>query len=412
MKKYLEIFLGILTAMGGFVEIGELVFSSDAGAKFGYSLLWIVLFGTVGIIVYGEMAGRIAAVTGLPVFHLIRQRAGYAAGLATLIASLGVSLLTCAAEIGGIALLFKLTFGGNYYLLVIVALILFLLVVWYLSFQAIERIFGLLGLLMIIFVVTAVYLQPPWSIVASDFIPNIPKLETTSEYLSYAYFAVGLTSSIMMPYETYFYAAGAIEDGWNPSDVNLNRIITIVGFSLGALLSASLLVNGAAFFRPMGIEPESPGIAALAVSYFFGKWGLLIAIGGMFFAFGGAVIENALSGAYNLAHFFGWSWGKFRPPADAPRFTLSWTVIFILATLVILSGVDPVNVVEYSIIFAVLILPLTYFPMLLIAGDDDYMYPHTNGKLATVLGWFYLIVISLAALAAIPLLILSHSGKG
>jgi hypothetical protein len=65
MQKVLEIFLSILTAVGGFVEIGELVFAVDAGAKFGYSLLWVVLLGTVGIIVYGEMSGRIAAVTGV-----------------------------------------------------------------------------------------------------------------------------------------------------------------------------------------------------------------------------------------------------------------------------------------------------------------------------------------------------------
>ena len=103
MRKFLEIFLGILTAMGGFVEIGELVFSVDAGAKFGYTLLWVVLLGTVGIIVYGEMAGRIVAVTEQPVFYLIRQRAGYAAGLGTLIAACAVSLLTCSAEIGGVA---------------------------------------------------------------------------------------------------------------------------------------------------------------------------------------------------------------------------------------------------------------------------------------------------------------------
>ena len=55
-----EIFLGILTAMGGFVEIGELTFSINGGTRFGYQLLWISLLGTVGIMVYCEMAGRIA----------------------------------------------------------------------------------------------------------------------------------------------------------------------------------------------------------------------------------------------------------------------------------------------------------------------------------------------------------------
>ena len=64
MGKILEIFLGILTAMGGFVEIGELTFMMNAGSQFDYQLLWVVLLGVVGIMVYGEIAGRVAAVRG------------------------------------------------------------------------------------------------------------------------------------------------------------------------------------------------------------------------------------------------------------------------------------------------------------------------------------------------------------
>ena len=89
----LELFLGILTAMGGFVEVGELTFAVNAGAKFGYSLLWIAGMGTVGIIVYGEMAGRVAAVRGQPVFNLIRERGGFDAGLVTLTAATAVNVL-------------------------------------------------------------------------------------------------------------------------------------------------------------------------------------------------------------------------------------------------------------------------------------------------------------------------------
>src|SRR5205085_6758359 len=100
----LEVFLSILTAMGGFVEIGELVFSVNAGAKFGTSLLWVVALGTIGIIVYGEMAGRVAAVTKRPIFDLVRERVGFSVGLGTLLAANAVSLLTCAAEIGGVAI--------------------------------------------------------------------------------------------------------------------------------------------------------------------------------------------------------------------------------------------------------------------------------------------------------------------
>ena len=96
MSNILELFLGILTSMGGFVEIGELTFTVNAGAKFGYSLLWIGVIGTVGIIVFAEMAGRVAAVRGQPVFNLIRERVGFDGGLVTLGAATAVSVLTCA----------------------------------------------------------------------------------------------------------------------------------------------------------------------------------------------------------------------------------------------------------------------------------------------------------------------------
>jgi manganese transport protein len=86
--------------------------------------------------------------------------------------------------------------------------------------------------------------------------------------------------------------------------------------------------------------------------------------------------------------------------------------MFIVAAAIVMTGVDPVQVVEYSIIFSVVILPLSYFPILMAARDNDYMYPYANGWLADILGWSYLIVISVAALFAIPLLIMTHGGKG
>ena len=63
MKKIFGVTLGILTAMGGFVDIGDLVANSETGARFGMSLAWAVLLGVVGIVVYAEMSGRVASVT-------------------------------------------------------------------------------------------------------------------------------------------------------------------------------------------------------------------------------------------------------------------------------------------------------------------------------------------------------------
>ncbi|MBV9216275.1 MAG: divalent metal cation transporter [Acidobacteria bacterium] len=412
MKSILEIFLGILTAMGGFVEIGELVFTVNAGVKFGFRLLWVCALGTLGIMVYGEMSGRIAAVTRKPVFELIGERVSYRAGLFTLIAANLVNLLTCTAEIGGVAMILKLLFGGNYFLLILVSAAVIFCTMWFLQLDWIERVYGLLGLMMIVFIASAVYYKPDWYHVANGFVPGIPQVESTSDYYLYAYFVVALLSSIMLPYETYFYASGAVEDKWKPDEIPMNRVIVILGFGLGSLLGISLLILGATVFQPLNIEPQLPGTAALAASGAYGRVGLLLALGGMFFAIGGAAIETALSGAYNFAQFFGWPWGKQKPPRSVPRFTGSWVIILVISTLIILTGIDPVEVVEYSIIFAVVILPVTYYALMIAGGDKKEMGRYANGPVAKALGWFFFVLIVMAAIAALPLLIVTHGGRG
>jgi manganese transport protein len=413
VAKFAEIFLGILTAMGGFVEIGELTFTLNAGQHFGYALLWIVVLGTGGIMVFSEMAGRIAAVRRRAVFHLIREHLGFDLALATLVAALIVNLLTCAAEVGGLAMLLQLLAGGSSLrLYAIVAGGALLLIVWYVSFQWIERIFGLGGLLLIVFSLAFVSYGPDWGEVARGFVPGLPDGAGAGDVVLYFFYAVALLSSIMLPYETYFYASGGIEDRWKPSDVPLNRVVVIIGFTLGGLLSASLVGVGAEFFAPHQIEPQLPGSAALGVAHQFGAIGLLAALLGMLFAFGGAAIETALSSAYNLAQFAGWPWGKHKPKREARRFTTSWVVSFLAASALALSGASPVKVVEYSIVLSVVILPLSYWPILKVAGDERVMGAHRNGVLSKALGWFYYVLICIAAAAAIPLLVMTHGGEG
>ena len=78
MKKMLNLALGILAAIGGFVDIGDLVFNVAAGATFGYQLMWVIPVGVVGIIVYSEMCGRVAAVSG----KAVSTRSGSGSGSA------------------------------------------------------------------------------------------------------------------------------------------------------------------------------------------------------------------------------------------------------------------------------------------------------------------------------------------
>ena len=108
MKRFMGLTLGVLTAMGGFVDIGDIVANAETGARFRMGLAWAVVVGVVGICVFAEMTGRVAAVSSRPVFDLVRERLGMKAGLANLLASFVVTFLTLVAEVGGIALALQL----------------------------------------------------------------------------------------------------------------------------------------------------------------------------------------------------------------------------------------------------------------------------------------------------------------
>ena len=408
----LELTLGIMTAVGGFVDISELVFAAKAGSTFGYALIWVFVVSTVGIMVFGEMSGRVAAVAKQPVFNLMRHRLGLKLGLITLIASVVANLITCAAEVGGVALILNYLTGWPYMAMAAASVAVLMASMWVLPFKWIERTYGLLGLFMITFAVALIAIHPPWDKIAGGLVPQVPHGLSTKEMLTFAYFAVAIVSAVMFPYEAYFYSSGGIEEQWGPKDLPMNKITCTVGFGLGSLLALSILASSAQLFGPANIDPQLPGTAALEAAIPLGWKALLLALLGMLFAVAGAAVETCMANAYSIAQFFGWEWGRHKKPWEAPRFTIAWIVLFVLALLIILTGVDPMKLVEFAILFSILVLPLTYLPLLLLAGDKSYMGQYANGPVARSLGWLYFAIITAAALAALPLFLITSGGQG
>jgi manganese transport protein len=152
MRKILQIALGIIAAIGGYLDIGDLVFNTEAGAIFGYQLLWTLPVGVLGIMLFAEMSGRIAAVAGRANFDLVREQYGRRLGLFTLVASVWLSFLTLAAELGGMGLVLNLFFDVSGQAFMLVGLLVLIAAGWLLRFGAIERIFGYGGLALLVYV--------------------------------------------------------------------------------------------------------------------------------------------------------------------------------------------------------------------------------------------------------------------
>ncbi|MDQ0146822.1 MULTISPECIES: Nramp family divalent metal transporter [Pseudarthrobacter] len=407
MKRLLRVALGILTAIGGFVDIGDLVTNAVVGSRFGLSLVWVVALGVLGICLFANMSGRVAAASGRATFEVIRERLGARAGLANLAASFLINLMTVTAEIGGVALALQLASSVYYLLWIPVAALAVWLVVWRVRFSIMENVTGLLGLTLVIFAVALFLLKPDWGSLAGQLTPAVPEQETV---WTYSYYAIALFGAAMTPYEVFFFSSGAVEEGWTVKDLLQERINVLVGFPLGGLLSVSIAACAAVVLLPAGISVTSLSQVILPVAEGAGKIGLALVLLGIVAATFGAALETTLSSGYTLAQFFGWSWGKFRRPAEAARFHLSMIVCLLVGIAVLATGVDPVLVTEYSVVFSAIALPLTYLPILIVANDPQYMREHVNGRVVNALGMVYLVIILVASIAAIPLMIVTGAG--
>ncbi|MGC4943611.1 NRAMP family divalent metal transporter [Kribbella sp. DT2] len=409
MKKLLAVTLGILTAIGGFVDIGDLVTNALVGARFGMHLAWVVVVGVIGICLYADMAGRVVAVSGRPVFDLIRERLGPRTGFVTLVSSFLVTVLTLVAEIGGVALAFELASGVNYLLWMPLAAIAVWLVIWRVKFSKLETTFGLLGLLLIVFAVALWKLGPDWGQLLHQ--ATRPHPIGHESWATYAYYAIALFGAAMTPYEVFFFSSGGVEEKWTRRDLATERTNVFIGFPLGGLLSLAIAGCAAVVFLPAGIQVSTLGQVALPTAVALGQVGLAVVLIGMFAATFGAALETALSCGYTIAQYRGWQWGKFVRPRQASRFHLVIIICLLLSVLTLLTAVDPVKVTEYSVVFAAMALPLTYLPILIVANDPDYMGTAKNGAVRNFLALIYLGLLLVASIAAIPLMIVTKAGQ-
>ena len=169
--------------------------------------------------------------------------------------------------------------------------------------------------------------------------------------------------------------------------------------------------DSAQLFGPVNVGPRDPGHVALQAAIPFGKPGLLVALLGMLFAVAGAAVETCMSNAFAIAQFFGWEWGRHKKPWEAPRFTLAWIFSSCWRCSIVLTGVDVMALVEYAVLFSIVVLPLTYLPLMLLAERQELHGPICE-QVARERPWLaYFAIVTIAAAAAIPLYLLTSGGQ-
>jgi Mn2+/Fe2+ NRAMP family transporter len=215
----------------------------------------------------------------------------------------------------------------------------------------------------------------------------------------------------MTPYEVFFFSSGGVEERWSDKDIGVMRANVLIGFPLGGLLSLAIAGAATVVLLPLGISVDTLGQVGLPVAVSLGKIGLAILVLGFVAATLGAACETGLSVGYSAAQYFGFQWGKYVRPKEAALFHAIVLLSVVVAIGVLMTAVDPILVTEFSVVFSAIALPLTYFPILVVANDPDYMGKHVNGRFTNVLGTIFLAMVLIASVAAIPLMIITKMGR-
>ena len=396
MKKLLHVALGVVTSLGGFLEAGSIATSVQAGAEFGYSLLWVLLLGVVCLVVLIEMSGRLAAVSHHTIAGAMRERFGFSFFLLPLIGVVAVSMLTLAAELGGVCMALQLATGIGFQWWALPVMLAVWLLLWRGTFGVIEDGVSLLGLVTVAFLIAAVRLHPSAGEVAAGFVPSAAPYAPSR----YWFLAVSILGATLTPYLFYFYSSGAVEDGWDADDVPANRLVSAFGMGFGATLAAAVLVVAALVYT-RGVRLDSYDQIAPMLTDALGRWGYPLFVAALGIACFGAALEVSLALAYMIAQGFGWNWGENARPRDAARFSVSYTLALVLATALVVVGLDPLRVTNVAMALNAASLPLAVVPFLVLMNDREYVGEHVNGRLANVL---VLVVVALACvLAAVSL---------
>jgi Mn2+/Fe2+ NRAMP family transporter len=400
LKKLLEISLGVVTSVGGFLEVGSMVTAAQAGALFGYQLVWAIVLGTICIIFLVEMAGRFAAVSGHTIADGIRERFGFSAFLWPLLATLLVNFLVLSAEIGGVSIAGELATGISFQWWALPVAFVAWLLLWKGTFGLIEKGVSILGLVTLCFVVAAVMLKPGWKQVAIAAVPSLPHHDAAS----YWFMVVSILGASISPYLFMFYSSGAIEDRWDESYLGTNRAIAGLGMTFGGTISVSVLIVAALVLGAHGIsQVDDYHQLPLTLIPIFGFWGFVLFVGSLGIACFGATVEIALQQAYLVAQGFGWTWGEDRKPREDPGFSMVYTVSIFMAAIPIALGLDPLKLTVLSMALTAASLPLAVIPFLFLLNDKRYVGEHTNGVISNAAVVLIITLGFVLAVVTIPL---------
>jgi NRAMP (natural resistance-associated macrophage protein)-like metal ion transporter len=374
-------------------DSGGILTYSQAGAQFGYTLLWTIIPITIALIVVQEMCARMGVVTGKGLSDLIREEFGLRLTVVLMVLLVVVNYTNVVTEFIGIAGSMHLFHISKFFSVPFCAFL-----VWYMvvrgSYKSTEKIFIVASLVYICYIFAGVLSQPSWhdAILATV---HLPQKSVWSDK-AYIYMAIGVIGTTIAPWMQFYLQSSVVEKGIRVKDYAASRLDVIVGSFFTDIVAWFIIVACAATLYVHGMGAiQVAADAAEAMRPLAGDYAFILFAFGLFNASVFAASILPISTAYTVCEGLGVESGVDKSFREAPFFYWLYTLLIVggAATVLLLPDAQLINVAILSQVLNGVLLPVVIILMLLLINRADLMGEHKNSRLWNWIAWGTSIIV-------------------
>ncbi|HZC65677.1 MAG TPA: Nramp family divalent metal transporter, partial [Candidatus Dormibacteraeota bacterium] len=364
-------------------DAGGISTYTQAGAQYGYALLWSLIPMTIALYVTEEMCARMGVITGKGLSDLIREEFGFRSTFFVMFTGFFVDLANVVAEFAGVAAAMQI-FGVSKYIAVPIAAILVWSLVMRGTYRQVEIIFLVACGFYLTYVISAIMAKPDWILAAKGVV--IPNLHFESGYLLTLTALVGTT---IAPWQFFYLQAGFVEKKVGPRQYGQARADVLVGSISCMIIVFFIIVCTAATLHASGqLNIADASEAAKALIPLAGKWaGLCFAFGLLNASLFAATILP-LSTAHVICEGLGFEAGIDHKFSEARIFYSLYTILIGAgAGIILIPNVPLWKILIFSQVGNGIWLPVVIIFILLLVNRRDLMGEHVNTLTFNIVAW-------------------------
>lgn len=374
---------GLITAAAN-NDAGGITTYSLAGARFGFSMMWVLLVLTLLLAITQEMGARMGVVTGKGLADLIREEFGLRAVVFALVTLLTANLFVTAAEFAGLASGFEL-FGLSKYITVPLGAALVWFIVSSGSFRRVERLFMAFVLFYFSYIASGLLADPPWGLVLRSLV--VPDFNPDPEFLL---LAIAITGTTVAPWGQFFIQSYVRDKAVQLSEYKFTRLDVLSGSVFSNTIAFFIVLATAATLFVANIDIATAADAARALRPLAGEQAQVLFGIGLVAASTLAACILPLSTAYVVCEAFGWESGVGKGWGEALPFNAIFTGMIALgAGMVLIPNLSLIRMMVFSETVNGILLPVILIYTVRLCGNKRLMGEQANSRLYGSVIWLF-----------------------